>query len=117
MSEPFVGQLAQFGFSYPPKGWALCQGQILPIAQYSSLFSLLGTSFGGNGTTNFALPDLRARVPVGSGTQGSSVYTIGQMGGVENVTLTQTEMPAQEVPRMPSPERQPGVSARARCLL
>lgn len=99
MSEFFIGQIMMAGFNFAPRSWALCNGQLLPIAQNQALFSLLGTQFGGNGTTNFALPDLRSRTPIGyassvdPGWQPPSVQ-IGQTGGVENVTLLSTNLPA-----------------------
>ena len=84
-----------FGFNFPPRGWALCNGQLLSISQNTALFSLLGTYYGGNGTTTFALPDLRSRVPVHQGTgTGLSTYVVGQSGGTETVTLGVTQMPA-----------------------
>ena len=92
--EPFVGEIMMCGFNFAPRGWALCNGQLLPIAQNTALFSLLGTQFGGNGQTNFALPDLRGRFPTHQGTgPGLSLYDVGQAGGAENVTLLQTQMP------------------------
>lgn len=95
MSEPFLAEIRIMGFSYAPRGWATCDGQILPISQYSALFSLLGMNYGGNGTSNFALPDFRGRVPVDAGQSvGTSSYEIGQNGGSENVTLLQGELPA-----------------------
>ena len=95
MSEPFIGEIRVFGFNFPPRGWAACAGQLLPIAQNTALFSILGTNFGGNGTTNFALPNLQANVPlhVGSG-PGLTPRTVGETGGVPQVTLNVTEMPA-----------------------
>jgi len=95
MAEPFLGQLQAFGFDFPPRGWAFCNGQLLPIAQNTALFALLGTFYGGDGRSNFALPDLRGRVPIhfGSDANGNS-YALGQTGGVENVTLTLVELPA-----------------------
>jgi microcystin-dependent protein len=94
MTEPFIGQIMPVGFSFAPRGWALCDGQLLNIAQYSALFSLLGTTYGGDGRTTFGLPDLRGRVPVHVGTgAGLSRYTWGQRGGQERVTLNQNEMP------------------------
>ena len=98
MSEFFIGQIMMAGFNFAPKYWALCNGQLLPIAQNQALFSLLGTQYGGNGVTNFALPDLRSRTPVGyassvdPGWQPPSVQ-IGQTDGVENVTLLSTNLP------------------------
>lgn len=95
MAEPFIGSIVLFCGNFAPKGWATCDGQLLSIAQNSALFSILGTTFGGDGRTTFALPDLRGRVPLhpGSG-PGLSPYTLGQSIGVENVTLLAGQMPA-----------------------
>ena len=94
MDSPFIGMLALFGFNFQPRGWAFCNGQLIPIAQNSALFALLGTTFGGDGQTTFALPDLRGRVAVGMGTgPGLSSYVMGQVSGTENVTLLSTQMP------------------------
>jgi microcystin-dependent protein len=95
MSEPFLGMIAIYGFNFAPRGWAFCNGQILPIAQNTALFSLLGTMYGGNGQTTFGLPDLRSRFPnhFGQG-PGLSSYTQGQVGGTESATLTVNQMPA-----------------------
>ena len=94
MSEPFIGQISMFAGNFAPRGWALCNGQLLPIQQNAALFSILGTTFGGNGSTTFALPDLRGRVPVHQGQgPGLSPYTLGQSGGIENVSLLVTQMP------------------------
>jgi microcystin-dependent protein len=90
MSEPFLGEVRMMGFSFPPKGWALCQGQLLSINQNTALFSILGTTYGGNGTTTFALPDLRGRVPAHRG----PVTTLGQAGGLASVVLTTDQIPA-----------------------
>jgi microcystin-dependent protein len=95
VTDPYLGQVALFGFNFAPQGWALCQGQILAIAQNTALFSLLGTTYGGNGQTTFALPDLQGRVPIGVGQgPGLSDRDMGEEAGVENVTLTTAEMPA-----------------------
>src|SRR5439155_18983562 len=95
MSEPFLGEIRLFGFNFAPRGWAFCQGQLLPIAQNTALFSLLGTTYGGNGQTTFALPDLRGRVAVGFGQgPGLSNIDLGQVSGAETATLTQAQMPA-----------------------
>lgn len=101
--EPFIGQIQLFGFNFPPRGWAQCNGQILSIAQNTALFSLIGTYYGGNGQTTFALPDLRGRVAIGQG-QGPGLqdYTIGERAGVENVTLLSTQMPMHTHPLMVS---------------
>ena len=95
MSDPFVGQLTLVGFNFAPVGWALAQGQILPISQNTALFSLLGTYYGGNGTSNFALPNLQGAVALGYG-QGSglSLYDIGESGGSQTVTLLTNETPS-----------------------
>jgi microcystin-dependent protein len=88
MSEPFLGQITVFPYSFAPRGWADCAGQLLPISQNTALFSLLGTNFGGNGTSNFALPDLQGRIPIGQGTAiGGSSYVMGETGGEETVSL------------------------------
>lgn len=93
MSEPFLGQVEVFSFNFPPKGWTTCSGQLLLINQYQALFALLGTTYGGNGQTNFGLPDLRGRVPVGWGQgNGLSNYNLGQKGGEEAHTLILSEM-------------------------
>jgi microcystin-dependent protein len=95
VSEPFVGEIRMFGFNFPPQGWALCDGQLLPISQNAALFSLLGTTYGGDGESTFALPDLRSRVPVSQGQgEGLSSYAEGQAGGTETVTLAAAQMPA-----------------------
>lgn len=89
MAEPYLGEVRLFGFGYAPRGWAQCNGQILPIAQNQALFSILGTTYGGNGQTTFALPDLRGRAPVYSG----NGIVLGQSAGEETHTLIQSEMP------------------------
>ncbi|WP_019987748.1 phage tail protein [Rudanella lutea] len=92
--EVFIGMIGLFGFNFPPKDWAFCNGQLLSISQNSALFALLGTTYGGNGQTTFALPDLRGRTPIGMGNgPGLTPRTIGEMSGSENVTLLQTQMP------------------------
>lgn len=99
MSEPFLGQLVLVPYNFAPKGWALCNGQLLPINQNTALFALLGTTYGGDGRVTFALPDLRGRVPLSSG-QGPNLenYALGQAGGAERVTLTAAQMPAHSHP-------------------
>jgi microcystin-dependent protein len=90
MAEPFLSEIRIFGFNFAPKGWALCNGQFLPINQNQALFSLLGTTYGGDGRVNFALPDLRGRVPIDQG----SGHTLGEKGGTESVTVNMQQMPA-----------------------
>lgn len=93
-SEPFLGQILFVPYNFAPRGWAECNGQLLPINQNLALFSLLGTNYGGNGTTNFALPDMRGRVLLSDGAgPGLSTYDLGQTGGKETHTLTVAEMP------------------------
>jgi microcystin-dependent protein len=95
MSSPFVAEIRCFGFDFAPRGWALCNGQILPISQNTAVFSLLGTQFGGNGTSNFALPNLQGNVPIGQGQgPGLSVRVMGETAGEQTVTLLLVELPA-----------------------
>lgn len=92
--EGYIGQVILFAGNFAPKNWQFCQGQLLSIAQNTALFSILGTTYGGNGQTTFGLPDLRGRVPVGAGNgPGLSPWVIGQQEGVENVSLTIPQMP------------------------
>jgi microcystin-dependent protein len=92
--DPFLGEIRPIAFTFAPRGWALCNGQILSIAQNTALFSLLGTTYGGNGQTTFALPDLRGRVAISSGQgPGLANYDLGEQGGVPAVTLAPSEMP------------------------
>jgi microcystin-dependent protein len=95
MSNPFQGEIRLFGFNFAPLNWAFCDGSILPITQNTALFSLLGTTYGGNGTTTYALPDLRSRVPVsfGTSTTGNN-FNLGQPGGEETVTIFTTSLPS-----------------------
>jgi microcystin-dependent protein len=94
MSSPFVGEVRAFPFNFPPKGWAFCNGQLLPLSQNTALFSLLGTVYGGDGKSTFALPDLQGNIPISQG-QGAGLqdYFIGQSSGSETVTLLLTELP------------------------
>ena len=98
MADPFLGEIIMFGGTFAPRGWAFCNGQLLPIAQNSALFSILGTTYGGDGRTTFALPDLRGRVPINSGGNstgpGVSTYTLGERGGAEDVTLSTSQIPS-----------------------
>jgi microcystin-dependent protein len=93
--EEFIGIIKIFAGNFPPRGWAFCNGQIMSIAQNTALFSILGTTYGGNGQVTFALPDLRGRAPIGTGTgPGLSNFQLGEVGGVENVTLITNQIPA-----------------------
>jgi microcystin-dependent protein len=95
--DPFVAEIRIFAFNFAPRGWAWCDGQLLPLSQNTALFSLLGTTYGGDGKSNFALPDLQGSVPIHTGAAqpgpGLSTYFLGQTGGSENVTLLQSETP------------------------
>jgi len=97
MADPFVAEIRIFPFNFAPKGWAFCDGQLLPISQNTALFSLLGTTYGGDGKSTFALPDLQGSAPMHPG-QGSglSLHDLGESGGTESVTLLPTEMPAHQ---------------------
>jgi microcystin-dependent protein len=113
MAEPFLGQIQTFGFNFAPRGWALCNGQILPIAQNTALFSLLGTTYGGNGQTTFALPNLQSRVPVHFGQgPGLSPYDLGQASGTETVTLTANQIAAHAHPYAPAANGGDATSAK-----
>jgi microcystin-dependent protein len=95
MAEPFLGQLLLVPYNFAPLNWQFCAGQTLPISQFSALFALIGTTFGGNGQTTFQLPNLQGRVPVGAGNgAGLQVYTLGQTGGLETVTLLTSNIPS-----------------------
>ena len=94
MSTPFIGEIRMFAGNFAPAGWAFCDGQLLPIAENDALFVLIGTTYGGDGQETFALPDLRGRIPVHNGQgPGTSNYVIGEIGGVESVTLTTNQIP------------------------
>jgi microcystin-dependent protein len=95
MADPFVAEIRIFPFNFAPRGWAWCDGQLLPLSQNTALFSLLGTTYGGNGKSNFALPDLQGRVPMHPGQgPGLSLHDLGETGGSETVTLLESEIPA-----------------------
>lgn len=95
MADPFVAEIRIFPFNFAPRGWAWCDGQLLPISQNTALFSLLGTTYGGNGKSNFGLPDLQGRAPMHPGQgPGLSLHDLGEMGGSETVSLLESEIPA-----------------------
>lgn len=95
MEQPFVGEIRMFGGNFAPAGWAFCEGQLLPISENDTLFQLIGTIYGGDGQETFALPDLRGRVPIhmGTGPSSGASYSLGENGGVEQVTLNIAQMP------------------------
>src|SRR6187402_1117505 len=95
MADPFVAEIRIFPFSFAPKGWAFCDGQLLPLSQNTALFSLLGTTYGGDGKTTFALPDLRGRAPIHQGQgPGLTSRSLGEQDGTETVTLISSQIPA-----------------------
>ena len=115
MADPFVAEIRIFPFNFAPKGWAWCNGQLLPLSQNTALFSLLGTTYGGDGKSNFALPDLQGRAPMHPGQgPGLSLHDLGETGGTETVTLLESEIPShtpcaqgpQRTPPTPNPRRQ-----------
>ncbi|HRD65370.1 MAG TPA: tail fiber protein [Candidatus Competibacter sp.] len=95
MADPFVAEIRIFPFNFAPKGWAFCDGQLMPLSQNTALFSLLGTTYGGNGKSDFALPDLQGRAPMHPGQgPGLSLHDLGETGGSETVTLLESEIPS-----------------------
>lgn len=98
MSQPYVGEIRAVGFNFAPVDWALCNGALLSISENSVLFNLIGTTYGGDGQSTFALPDLQGRTPVHQGTGGGGTYVMGQRSGVENVTLTLPTIPSHNHP-------------------
>jgi microcystin-dependent protein len=93
MSQPFVGQVLAVGFNFAPVGWATCNGALQSISENSTLYNLIGTTYGGDGVQTFGLPDLQGRIPIHQGSNGVSTYVIGAKGGVENVTITLNQFP------------------------
>lgn len=93
MVECYVGEIRMFAGDYAPDGWAMCNGQLLQIAGNEALYSLIGNTYGGDGVSNFAMPDMRGRVPISAGNQAGNIYVLGQAGGTETVTLTGDQMP------------------------
>ncbi|MGE0886652.1 MAG: phage tail protein [Blastocatellales bacterium] len=106
MADPFVAEIRIFPFNFAPKGWAFCDGQLLPLSQNTALFSLLGTTYGGNGKSNFALPDLQGRAPMQPGQgPGLSLRDLGEQGGSETVSLLESEIPSHAHSLVGSDER------------
>jgi microcystin-dependent protein len=98
MAQPYVGEIRMFAGNFAPAGWMFCEGQLLPISEYETLFNLIGTTYGGDGQSTFALPDLRGRVPIHFG----NGFTLAETGGVEEVTLTVSQIPAHSHPMLAS---------------
>jgi microcystin-dependent protein len=106
MADPFVAEIRIFPFNFAPKGWAWCDGQLMPLSQNTALFSLLGTTYGGNGKSNFALPDLQGRAPMHPGQgPGLSLHDLGEQGGSETVTLLESEIPSHSHALRASPDQ------------
>ncbi len=93
MSQPYVGEIRMFGGSFAPAGWMTCDGQLLPISEYDTLFNLIGTTYGGDGQSTFALPNLAARTPIHVGNNGTTTYNLADNGGVTSVTLSTNQIP------------------------
>jgi microcystin-dependent protein len=109
MSDPYIGEIRMFAGNYAPNGWMFCEGQQIPITDYETLFNLIGTTYGGDGQSTFALPDLRGRLPLHSGTGSSGTnYGVGESIGSETVTLTSSQLPAHNHPLAAS--SQPGTA-------
>ncbi|PWK29070.1 microcystin-dependent protein [Arcicella aurantiaca] len=102
MAQPYIGEIRMFGGNFAPSGWAFCNGALMSIAENEVLFQLIGTTYGGDGSQTFAVPDLRGRVPIHMGTGGGATYQLAQMGGIEQVTLTQQELPVHSHPYLAS---------------
>jgi microcystin-dependent protein len=103
MSQPFVGEIRMFGGNFAPAGWMFCQGQLLPISENETLFNLIGTTYGGDGESTFALPNLQSRVPIHAGTGSDGIaYQIAEMVGVETVTLNTNQIPVHSHPMLAS---------------
>lgn len=114
MADQFIGEIRVVGFNFAPVGWALCNGQLLPISQNTALFSLLGTFYGGNGTSTFALPNLQGSAPMSYGNgAGLSPRSIGEVGGETSVTLLVTQLPAHTHPAMNAPASTAGAPTNA----
>jgi len=94
MAQPYLGEIRMFGGNFAPAGWMFCEGQTLAISEYDALFTLIGTTYGGDGQSTFMLPDLRGRLPIHQGQNGSFTYVLGETGGVEQVTLTTNQIAA-----------------------
>jgi len=98
MSDPFVGEIRMFGGNYAPRGWTFCNGALMAISQNETLFTLIGTTYGGDGQSTFGIPNLLGRIPVHQGTNAGTPYSLGQMSGTESVTLTAGQMPVHTHP-------------------
>jgi microcystin-dependent protein len=111
MSDPYIGEIRMFGGNFAPADWAFCEGQLMPISENEALFTLIGTTYGGDGQETFALPDLRGRVPLHAGTQAGRSFELGEMAGVEQVTVSTMQIPGHTHAVMASTERGSGAYA------
>lgn len=100
MAQPYVGEIRMFAGNFAPNGWMFCNGQLLPISENETLFQLIGTTYGGDGESTFALPNLQSRIPIHMGTNAGITYQIGEMAGTESVTLTVQQIPIHNHPHM-----------------
>jgi microcystin-dependent protein len=117
MSSPYIGEIRMFAGSFAPAGWAMCQGQLMPISQNDTLFNLIGTTYGGDGQSTFGLPDCQGRVPVHMGTlPGGGTYQIGEKGGTETVTLNTQQIPIHNHPWVASQDTATGTSPASNVL-
>lgn len=118
MSDPFVAEIRLGGFNFAPKGWAFCDGQLLPLSQNTALFSLLGTTYGGDGKSNFSLPNLQGRMPMHPGQgPGLSLHDLGETGGTETVTLLESEIPRHTHQALAASPADPAVASPAGATL
>jgi microcystin-dependent protein len=113
MSNPYIGEIRMFGGNFAPAGWAFCQGQLMPISENDALFTLIGTTYGGDGQETFGLPDLQGRFPIHTGSSGGGTYIIGETGGVESVTLTANQIPNHNHPVLATTSGATGSPANA----
>ena len=116
MGQPYVGEIRMFGGNFAPVGWMFCQGQLLPISENETLFQLIGTTYGGDGESTFALPDLQSRIPIHQGTFAGITYQVGEAAGVETVTLTQQQIPVHSHTMLASSDNATSANASGRVL-
>lgn len=109
MSDPYLGEIRMFGGNFAPNGWAFCDGRLLPISEYDALFTLIGTTYGGDGQSTFALPNMQSRVPLHAGSLSGYSFQLGEMGGVEEVTLNTMQIPNHSHSMLASTERGSGI--------
>jgi microcystin-dependent protein len=116
VSEPYIGEIRMFGGNFPPAGWALCNGALMAISENDALFTLIGTTYGGDGQSTFGLPDLQGRVPIHQGTLSGTTFTIGEVAGTESVTLTTQQIPSHTHPMLGSADPATTLNAQGNVL-